>query len=46
MIMECLCDKCNKEAPTNKEMSTEKWIVYNTKENCECGGRFITKLTP
>lgn len=35
-----LCDKCGKVAPLNKEMTTENWIVYNTKENCDCGGKF------
>lgn len=39
---ECRCNKCGKNAPINKEKSNENWTVYETKEPCECGGRFVT----
>lgn len=34
------CNRCGKEAPIDKKMSTENWTVYRTKEPCECGGSF------
>jgi lysyl-tRNA synthetase class I len=38
-----ICDKCGKTAPVDKEMSTKEWVVYRTKEPCECGGKFMPK---
>jgi hypothetical protein len=35
------CSKCGKTAPVDKEKSTRNWIVYKTKEPCECGGKFV-----
>lgn len=40
----CVCNKCGKSAPIDKEKSNENWIVYNVKEPCECGGRFVPKI--
>lgn len=34
------CNRCGKEAPIDKEKSNGNWIVYKTKEPCECGGKF------
>jgi len=38
------CSICGKEAPVNKEMSTENWVVYDNKSPCECGGKFEITL--
>lgn len=34
------CNKCGKSAPLDKEKSNSNWMVYKTKEPCECGGKF------
>lgn len=39
-----VCNKCGKSAPIDEEKSNENWIVYKTKEPCECGGKFVPKF--
>lgn len=38
-----VCNKCGKLAPIDEERSSDNWVVYRTKEPCECGGRFTPK---
>ena len=35
------CNKCGKVAPIDEERSNDRFIVYKTKEPCECGGKFV-----
>lgn len=38
--MEFKCDKCGKPQPKNKKESNKNWIVYDSNQMCECGGKF------
>ena len=38
----CNCNKCGKQAPIDSQMSDDNCIFYNTKDPCNCGGKFIT----
>lgn len=38
--IKCVCEKCGKPQPIDKEKSNENWNVYDPKAVCECGGKF------
>ena len=35
------CDKCGKPLPRNEEKSSASWSVYDSKQKCTCGGKFV-----
>lgn len=35
------CEKCGNLQKRNEEKSTENWDVFDSKEKCTCGGKFI-----
>ena len=40
----CVCDRCGKHPPIDEDKSNENWVVYITKEPCECGGHWSHKI--
>ena len=43
MDMTPVCERCGKVAPVDEKLSTPNWIVYRTKEPCECGGKYTAR---
>lgn len=39
-----VCDRCRKPAPIREDMSTSCWTVYDTKQPCECGGKYVARF--
>lgn len=39
--IEFKCENCGKLQPKNDEKSNENWAVFDCKQQCECGGKFV-----
>jgi predicted RNA-binding Zn-ribbon protein involved in translation (DUF1610 family) len=39
--VEFKCNKCGKAQPRNDEKSNKNWSVFDCKQVCECGGKFV-----
>lgn len=37
------CEKCGALQKPDEKKSNENWKVFDCKEKCECGGKFVTR---
>ena len=39
--IEMKCEKCGKPQTKDDKQSNENWSVFDCKQTCECGGKFV-----
>jgi hypothetical protein len=44
MEIKFICEKCGKEQQPDKAKSNDNWQVYDSKQKCECGGKYTAKV--
>ena len=39
--IEFKCENCGKPQQKNEKQSNKNWSVFDCKQKCECGGKFV-----
>lgn len=39
--IEMKCEKCGKAQEKDADKSNKNWNVFDSKQRCECGGKFV-----
>lgn len=39
--IEFKCENCGKSQKKNEQQSNKNWAVFDCKQKCECGGKFV-----
>lgn len=39
--IEFKCENCGKPQQKNEQQSNKNWAVFDCKQKCECGGKFV-----